>query len=376
MNYPKFFNIGLDQKAGTRDYQEDWLETFEFKDGSMLLILADGMGGYAGGEKASHIVVETFKDTFIKIKEQSSIFNIKETLHTSLIEANNALKEEKIRTPKFKKMGTTLIAVYMKEDVIQWVSVGDSPLWLISQRYEKVIKRVNQNHSIAGLLQLQYEHDEITIEERDTSPNRHMLTSAITGEELKSIDLSKPLKISKNDILILASDGVESLSEEEILDIVLSNSKDMMSATNKILDAIKAKNNKDQDNNTIIIITNKDSEQEEPTNSNHQSIKDKIDELLNDNYNLVISILWAIIVLLSLVIYLIYNNPVSTKDTNTTTDENLSIIQSDINITDRNTSDKKSGEVNKTKGNIFETIDIKNIIDSLKKRTDKAREIF
>ncbi len=256
----KNFFIAGNQIDGDRDYQEDYFETEEFDDGSAILVLSDGMGGYAGGKEASRIVVQSFKDVFSSKKTKSYNLDIEDALRISLVEANEALKEAKVKTSKFSKMGTTLIAVYLKDDYIQWVSVGDSPLWLISKSFDDGIKRINKNHSIAGLLELQYKHGEISKEERDTSPNRHMLTSAIIGYEIKSIDLSKPLKISKDDILILASDGIETLAEEEVKDIALKNRDNMQSLVKEILDAIISKKSPEQDNSTLVVITNRESE--------------------------------------------------------------------------------------------------------------------
>jgi len=250
-----FFNIGTLSIQGDRDYQDDYFETKKLDNKSSLLILADGMGGYAGGRVASETVVDSFNANFDKSNP-----NIKEALNNALIKANETLATEKKNQPKLNQMGTTLIAVYITQSFMQWVSVGDSPLWILRRDrrlHQYKIERINKNHSIAGLLELQYQHGEITKEERDTSPNRHMLTSAITGDELKSIDLSKRVSIEEGDIFILATDGVETLEESEIKEIVLK-SKDNAEATKDILDAVVAKKSDNQDNSTIIVVSPKE----------------------------------------------------------------------------------------------------------------------
>jgi len=212
-------------------------------------------GGYSGGKIASNTVVESFKAHF-----DATNPNIKEALHKALIRANEDLAKEKEKQPNHAQMGTTFVALYMDEEIAQWVSVGDSPLWLLrrdpnDRLHSYTIKRINQNHSIAGLLELQFKHGEITQEQMDNSPNKHMLTSAITGEELESIELSKPFVIEKDDIFILASDGVETLTKDEIKAIVLQSNNET-SATD-VLSAVVAKKGDNQDNATIIIVSHK-----------------------------------------------------------------------------------------------------------------------
>jgi len=436
--YMKNFFIATKSIYGKREYQDDYLETKEFDDGSAILILADGMGGYAGGAMASETVVRKFKETFCNIRKRSSSFDVKDVLHTSLIEANKALAEAKNQNPKFNKMGTTLVAVYIDVDFIQWVSVGDSPLWIIGKKYKNGIKRINKNHSIAGLLELQYQHDEITEEERDSSPNRHMLTSAITGEELKSIDLSDKFEIDRDDIVILASDGVETLTTKKILNIIDSKAIDIVSAAENVLKAVEDEGLDDQDNTSIIIISNKNEEKPKIQKlkrveintlikdnikdyNNQKSIKDKLNSIFDYNYNLILTILFSIIILLSLIILLQFKQkPIPNPDinilTNNKVDDNLlkkdnptkSAIIKDKNSTREpkvseksipknttkeknetnpslptnitNADNNKSKEVNSNKDNkvikAFNSIDTKKNLDSLKTRTAKETEVL
>jgi len=303
----KNFYISTGQIDGDRNYQEDYLETEKLDDNASLLILADGMGGYKGGERASKTVVRTFKSIFDKSNP-----NIKEALKDALYSANEALKEEKIKAPDLGQMGTTLIAVYIHVDFIQWISVGDSPLWLISKRYDKryhkmKMKRINKNHSVAGLLQLQLEHGEITKEEMESSPNKHMLTSAITGDELTLVDSSDKVSMNKDDILILASDGVETLNEDKILDIVV-NIENIETSAESILHSIESVQSPEQDNSSLIVITNKAKEKkifdndliiEEIQDDTNQNL---FGRFLDKHYNLLYIILVSIIIVLSIVL--------------------------------------------------------------------------
>jgi protein phosphatase len=212
--------------------------------GATLAILTDGMGGYKGGEIASKLAVETFQ------KEFKPSSDISKSLNQSLQKANEAIYQYKEQHKDVASMGTTLIALYVIEDSFQWVSVGDSPLFLIR---DNKIERINANHSVAGLLELQLKHGEITEQQAKENPNRHMLTSALDGNDLTIIETSKEMSLQSNDRLILASDGVETISMDEILGIVISsdNEEDI---SQKIIERVESRAKSNQDNATLVYI--------------------------------------------------------------------------------------------------------------------------
>lgn len=228
------------QIQGTRDYQQDSLAQRDV-DGFKLLVLADGMGGYNGGEIASKIVVDTFM-THPFLSEN-------EFLEEALKVANKKISEYKELNPDVSNMGTTLIAVLMDESSYRWISVGDSPLYLM--RNHK-INRINENHSVGGMLNIQVHKGEISKEEASRSRNRHMLTSALLGEEVSMIDISPIYHFEIDDKLVLASDGIETLDENDISNIISTHS-DAFIASQKVLEAIENRKKKNQDNATLMI---------------------------------------------------------------------------------------------------------------------------
>ena len=223
------------------------------------------MGGYKGGEIASKLALEAFQEHF-KVSS-----DISKSLQTSLEQANSAIKEYKEKNLEVSNMGTTLIALYITEDSFQWISVGDSPLYIIR---DSKIKRINANHSVAGLLELQVKAKEITEEEADTNTNKHLLTSVVNGEDISMVDISKKILFKSGDILILASDGIETLNEKELLKIVL-NREDIQGVSGDIIKAIELKNKTNQDNSTFICIK-KDNINTSPTKKRSKIIENII----------------------------------------------------------------------------------------------------
>jgi len=208
-------------------------------------------------------------------------------------------------------MGTTLIALYLTAKKAYWVSVGDSPLWLI--REGENIGRINQNHSISGLLKLQYEHGEITKEDMQNATNKHMLTSAITGKDLNIIDLNEQ-EIKDGDFFILASDGIETLKEERI-ESIIKNSKDCNNAVQEILNSITKENTSNQDNATIVITKLSISTEDNVTtttpintSNNNTKSKEKKNRITESKYSssnlIILSILLTIAVAVIVALYL------------------------------------------------------------------------
>ena len=245
--------VGMHQDQGKREYQQDTMSIKPFSSiGGVLAILADGMGGYEGGEIASQIVSDNLREFTIEGDD------IGEALKKYLIKGNDAIAEYKKEHVNVKNMGTTAIAFFMTDKNCQWVSVGDSPLYVIRNR--SIIKRINENHSVAGLLDLQVKKGVISQEEALSSGQRHMLTSAVSGDNLPQIDKSVSWSIKNNDIFILASDGIETITEDRIKEIVIGltasgiTQENVQKACEALVEDVLDQGTKNQDNVTVIIL--------------------------------------------------------------------------------------------------------------------------
>ena len=246
------FAVGMHQNQGKREYQQDAMSIKQFGSIGVLAILADGMGGYEGGEIASQLVSENFREFTIEGED------IAASLKKYLFQGNEAIDQYKSEHPEVKSMGTTAIAFFMTDKISQWISVGDSPLYVIRRRH--TISRINENHSIAGLLDLQVKKGEITEEEALSSGQRHMLTSAVSGEDIPQLDISVPYDIKDNDIFILASDGIETISDARIKEIVVGltasgvTQENIQKACEVLVAEVMDQNTSNQDNVTVIIV--------------------------------------------------------------------------------------------------------------------------
>jgi len=174
-----------------------------------LLIVADGMGGHAGGEEASRLAVETaiaaMKDNYLRRPEQ--------TVKLAFKEANRAVLEKSISDPTLSGMGTTLTMVLALPDFLITGHIGDSKAFLIGNEG----KSLTSDHSVSGQL---LASGRITSAEAVNHPQRHVLTRALgTEKDVEAEVLRYPW--SRGQYILVCSDGLtEVMSEPEIYPVV------------------------------------------------------------------------------------------------------------------------------------------------------------
>jgi len=201
-------DIGFSQTQGARAYQEDAMYKAVWPNGFALALLSDGMGGAVHGELASNEMIAAFAESF----QQSAQSDLNERMKESLQTANDHLNGLIQNDQSLRGMGGTFLAVAYLGDKVLWISVGDSPLWRIR---DGKIDRLNQNHSRWAELSKLVESGKMTQEELETHPERSQLTSAVMGFQIDQIDLNHA-DVQTGDWVLLASDGVETISETEL----------------------------------------------------------------------------------------------------------------------------------------------------------------
>ena len=255
------FDYASRATKGARDYQEDASAFWPAKDASagptdapaanaarLVAVLADGMGGHTAGALASRMVCESFVEAFAGLNGSRP-----ERLLNALRSANDAIAAKVEANPVLSGMGSTLVAAVLSDDGVEWVSVGDSPL-LLFRRGE--IAHLNEDHSLAPELDRLAAMGRMTVAEAKADPRRHMLRSAVTGEELDLVDVSRrPLVLEADDYVILASDGLHTLEQAEIERIVAAYAADGADAVaGALIRAVEAMRDPHQDNTTVIAV--------------------------------------------------------------------------------------------------------------------------
>ncbi|MFK7745174.1 MAG: PP2C family serine/threonine-protein phosphatase [Roseobacter sp.] len=215
---PEFeFDAASALSKGQRDYQEDAVIS-DFARGvdAGLVVLSDGMGGHAAGDVASKIVVtEVFSELIFQRGDPDAFeADITKTLHNAAMAANACLKEHVDAYPDTHGMGATLVATVVVNRRLYWISIGDSPLFLFR---DGVLTQLNEDHSMAPQIDFMVRSGLICKEEGEHHPDRNTLTSVLFGAEIPKIDCpAEPVDLEDGDILIVASDGLQFLKNEQI----------------------------------------------------------------------------------------------------------------------------------------------------------------
>jgi serine/threonine protein phosphatase PrpC len=235
----KFDNASAISQGG-RDYQEDAIVS-DFSNGADIgfAVLSDGMGGHAAGDVASKIVVtEVFRElTFQRERIAANPAALAEILQNAALSANACLKNHMNAYPDTNGMGATLVACIVVRDQLHWISVGDSPLFLFR---DNVLQQLNEDHSLGPHIDLMVQSGVITSEEGQNHPERNVLTSVLAGQtKLFQIDCpSKALLLKAGDTIIVASDGLQYLTNDSILQVLRDRP---MARSADITDALMSK---------------------------------------------------------------------------------------------------------------------------------------
>lgn len=206
-----------------------------------LFIVADGMGGHSGGEIASSIALDVMVNA---LKNKESIEEPQ--LAEAIIEANEAIRKRVEEEPTLKGMGTTAVIAYIKQHTLYWANVGDSRLYLYRGGE---LRQISSDHSMVQTL---LDLGRITEEEARLHPQRNLLTRAVGVEVNLEVDTGI-LPLQLKDKLLLCSDGLSSIVEDEEICQILESKRTDKQRMDALISRVYDKGAKD--NVTLIIVT-------------------------------------------------------------------------------------------------------------------------
>lgn len=182
-----------------------------------VAIVADGMGGYAAGEVASRLLVETVK----QVLQATTPPWDEEVLRRAVEEANTAILHEARKSHACEGMGTTATLVdYSDGAIAVWAHVGDSRLYLLR---DGELRQITRDHSYVDDL---VENGTITKEEARRHPKKNVLTRAVGVEAHVDVDAGR-FALQKGDVLLLATDGLTNMiGDAEIARLIREHPND------------------------------------------------------------------------------------------------------------------------------------------------------
>lgn len=209
-------DVGL-QRANNEDSDLYWEPDSdeEFRRKGRLAIIADGMGGYEGGQEASRLAVETVRHVY----DTGFEGNPQQTLLSALQSAHENIQRFADEHPQFHGMGTTCTAASIVDQHLYFAHVGDSRMYLVRA---DMISRLTRDHSYVGRL---VESGIVRSEDAESHPQRHILTAALgSGRDVLPDTPVNPIALQEGDTLVLCTDGLWSLvGDQELVRTVQSN---------------------------------------------------------------------------------------------------------------------------------------------------------
>jgi serine/threonine protein phosphatase PrpC len=203
------------QRENNEDFYLYWEPAAEdeFRLKGRLAVVADGMGGYEGGQEASRIAVETVREVY----ESTVSEDPRAVLVEAFLEAHERIQNYAIQNSELAGMGTTCTALVIRERELHFAHVGDSRLYLIRGSQ---ISRLTRDHSYVGRL---VESGIVRAEDAEKHPQRHILTAALgAGSEIVVDGAEQNVSLRESDQVMLCTDGLWGVVTEEELQAAAS----------------------------------------------------------------------------------------------------------------------------------------------------------
>jgi len=198
-------------RLGNRQVNEDRVAVAE-KGPSVLLILADGLGGHKGGQIAAQVGITTGCQVFHK--ENVPINSPRQFLHRLFLTAQTAILESGLNMDPPIEPKCTLVACLIQGASATWAHVGDSRLYMIRKRF---VLEQTRDHSVVEDL---FRQGKISERQKSSHPRRNSITQCM-GSRQKPVNptISETISLEKSDGILLCTDGFwAQISESQLRD--------------------------------------------------------------------------------------------------------------------------------------------------------------
>ena len=218
-----------------------------------VAIVADGMGGHRAGDMASQTAIESIAPHLSNIPTGSSIEECKILIREAVYQANHLVHELSLANPDLHGMGTTVAIVVATSKWFIVGHVGDSRVYL----WESLVDRIHHltaDHSLVGEL---IKNGQLAEEDASSHPHRNVLTRAVGTDLHVVLDMGNWMW-NEGDVLMLCSDGLSNMVEENQLRQILADKIEIKSKAQALIQA--ALQGGGEDNITVALISNESNE--------------------------------------------------------------------------------------------------------------------
>jgi len=239
------FTIFQESRKGSRSVNQDRI-AYTYGRDTLLLVVADGMGGHAGGEIAAQITVRLFIERFQQ-EAKPILKSPLAFLHESMVTAHAALGSYSTQFSMLETPRTTCVACVVQAGFAYWAHVGDSRLYLF--RHGALVSQTKDHSKVQYLV----DHGIIGATEVADHPDRNKIYSCLGGLVDPVIDLSNRTPLKNGDIIVLCTDGVWGALGSEEIAARLTSSPVLKAAPEMMRDAEKS-GGADGDNLSAIVV--------------------------------------------------------------------------------------------------------------------------
>src|SRR3954447_14775456 len=239
------FTIFQDSRKGSRKINQDRL-AYTYGRDTLLLVVADGMGGHAGGEIAAQICVRLFVERFQQ-EAKPVLRNPLTFLQDSMTRSHQALGSYANQFSMLETPRTTCVACVVQAGRAYWAHVGDSRLYLYRQG--QLIGETKDHSKVQYLI----DHGIIGAEAAKTHPDRNRIFSCLGGLADPVIDVGNRTPLRGGDIIVMCTDGLWNvLSKDEISKWLTSTP--ILQTAPRMMDEAEARAGVDGDNLSLIAV--------------------------------------------------------------------------------------------------------------------------
>lgn len=198
-----------------RKDNEDSVGIFTNQQGVKLAIIADGIGGNQGGDVASEMAVTHIGHSF-KLSNAKTIDETKDWLQKQISSENQDIRNRSEQFIDLKGMGTTVVLAVIFNQTVLIGNIGDSRGYLLR---DHVFSQVTEDHSLVNEL---IKRGELSRQAARVHPKKNVITRSLGIEKAVQID-THYLELTDNDMLLLCSDGLTDMVNDDQIQAVLEN---------------------------------------------------------------------------------------------------------------------------------------------------------
>ncbi len=236
----KFSFTGLTDPGLVRTVNQDYYYT---DPSGRFFIVADGMGGHAGGQEASQLATEAIKTHLQENWESETASD--ELMEQAFEQGNEAILLDQHKHPERADMGTTTVVGMFRQSQLWFAHIGDSRLY---RSRDSKLEQITDDHTwVARAMKA----GDLTPEQARSHPWRHVLSQCLGRKDLQKVEI-ETTDVQVGDRLLLCTDGLTEEVSDTTIAYYLQSDLAYKEVAQKLIES--AKDNGGKDNITVVIV--------------------------------------------------------------------------------------------------------------------------